>query len=166
MGVRRFLGSAISGFAKSVLDLDDTRVPQEQLSALQDLLARQSFNTIPSDLKELVIHLKQKHVVDSISISETNGSLLASSNAGGVAEVITASALFNYVQSEFPKSEVVMVHTKDSWSMLFKFNGKIFVIRAPSHLTTIELRAISNEVDLFLSERAQKGSSVSKKAEQ
>ena len=91
-----------------------------------------------------------KHIVDSISISQTNGSLLASSTGNGASEVITASALFNYVQSEIPKSEVVLIKASPSWNMLFKYNSKIFIIKAPMHLTTIELRAISNEVEEFL----------------
>src|SRR3989344_5830604 len=150
MGVRQFIGNALRGFAQTVLDMDDTRVPQEHLVALQDLLARQAFNQAPSDLKELVEGLRRKHIVDSISISQTNGSLLASSTGNGASEVITASALFNYVQSEIPKSEVVLIKASPSWNMLFKYNSKIFIIKAPMHLTTIELRAISNEVEEFL----------------
>ncbi|MDO8624899.1 MAG: hypothetical protein Q7R47_02360, partial [Candidatus Diapherotrites archaeon] len=130
-------------------------VNSEHLVALNDLLSKQSFNTIPSDLRELVSELRKKHVVDSISISQPNGSLLASSDQNGASEVITASALFNYVQSEVPKSEVVLIKGQNVWNMLFKFNGKIFTVKAPMHLTTVELRRISDEVEAFL-EKAQK----------
>ncbi len=161
MGVRQMIGNALRGFAQTVLDMDDTEMPKEHLVALQDLLAKQAFNQSPGDLRELVESLRKKHVVDSISISQTNGSLLASSNGNGASEVITASALFNYVQSEIPKSEVVLIKSPSSWDMLFKYNSKIFIIKAPMHLTTIELKVISNEVEAFLA-KARKESEAQK----
>jgi hypothetical protein len=150
MGFRKYLGNALRGFAQTVLDRDDTRVNAEHLVALNDLLSKHATGAIPADLQDLVRHLAKKHVVDSISISQPNGSLLASSQSNGASEVITASALINYVQSEIPKSEVVLIQGVDAWNMLFKFNGKIFTVKAPMHLSSIELRRISNEVESFL----------------
>ena len=155
MRMRQLIGNALRGFAQTVLDLDDTKVSQDQLVALQDLLSHQSFNQAPADLRGLIESLQIKHQVDSISISQTNGSLLASSQVNGASEGITASALFNYVQSEIPKSEVVLIKAQNSWNMLFKYNSKIFVVRAPMHLTTVELKAISNEVEAFLAKKKE-----------
>lgn len=153
MGVRQFIGNTLRGFAQTVLDSENSPESNEQLVALQDLLSRQQWNRTPADLRQLVLALKDKHLVDSISISQPNGSLLASSTGNGATEVITASALFNYVQAEIPKSEVVLIKAPQAWNMLFNYNDKIFVIKAPSHLTTIELKAISREVEDFLETR-------------
>lgn len=136
-------------FADKVLDRPQPAFSSDQLSALEDLLANRPLDQLPSDLSELVRVLKRKHVVDSISVSQMNGSLLASTNGNGISEAITASALFNYIQSEIPKSEVVLIKSK-AWNMLFQYHGKIFVIKAPASLSTIELRAISKEVEAFL----------------
>lgn len=136
-------------FADKVLDRPETSFSNDQLSALEDLLANRPTDQLPSDLSELVRVLKRKHVVDSISVSQMNGSLLASTNGNGISEAITASALFNYIQSELPKSEVVLIKSKN-WNMLFQYRGKIFVIKAPASLSTIELKAISKEVEAFL----------------
>lgn len=149
MSKQKGLVAILKGFAEKVLDRNEQPFANDQLNALEDLLAKRQPDETAADLKELVRMLKRKHVVDSISISQMNGSLLASSNGNGVSEAITASALFNYVQSEIPKSEVVLIKSRN-WNMLFRHEGKIFIIRAPASLSTIEMRAISKEVEAFI----------------
>lgn len=139
----------LRGFAGKVLDKPVSGFSKDQLSALEDLLSRRKVQEDAADLKELARLLKRKHVLDSISISQMNGSLLASSEGNGINEAITASALFNYVQSEIPKSEVILIKSKN-WDMLFRYQGKIFILKAPSSLSTIELKVISKEVEKFL----------------
>lgn len=149
MSKQKGLAALLKDFAEKVLDRPVLSFSRDQLTALEDLLARRFVDETAADLKELVHVLKKKHQVDSISISQMNGSLLASSNTNGVNEAITASALFNYVQAEIPKSEVVLIKSKN-WNMLFRHNGRIFIIKAPASLATIEMKAISNEVEAFL----------------
>ncbi len=149
MAKQKGLVAILKSFAEKVLDRNEQPFLNDQLLALEDLLAKKQQEETAGDLKELVRMLKRKHVLDSISISQMNGSLLASSNGNGISEAITASALFNYVQAEIPKSEVVLIKSKN-WNMLFRHNGKIFIIKAPASLSTIEMRAISREVEAFL----------------
>lgn len=154
MGLRKRLSSAFRGIANTILDLDTTSVPQEQMNALNDILARHRFNTNAKTLEELVNILKKKHLVDEISVTQKNGSLLVSSAGNGVSQAITASALFNYIQSELPKSETILIKNH-SWNMLFSFGGKIYIVKAPASLTTIELKAISKEVEAFLEKKTK-----------
>lgn len=162
MASNGFFGS-IKTWTDKWLDRSEPSVASDQLAALEDLLARHSVEINANDLNELVVGLKQKHVVDSISITYPNGSLVASSTGNGVSESITASALFNYVQAEIPESEVVLVKSKD-WHMLFKYHGKIFIVKSPASLTTIEMKVISKEVEAFLQKQTKKNL-LSKKTE-
>jgi hypothetical protein len=163
MSKQKGLVAMLKGFAGKVLDRNEQPFVNDQLTALEDLLARKQEEETAADLKELARVLKRKHVLDSISISQMNGSLLASSNGNGVSEAITASALFNYVQSEIPKSEVVLIKSKN-WNMLFRYGGKIFVIKAPTSLSTIEMRAISKEVEAFLNKANSEANAENKEA--
>jgi hypothetical protein len=52
-----------------------------------------------------------------------------------------------------PKSETVLIKNNNDWSMLFAFGGKIYVIKAPASLSTIELKAISKEIEKFLEKK-------------
>lgn len=147
--------NSLKSWSNRWLDRPKKSVHSDQLAALEELLARHAVEINADDINELVVGLKQKHVVDSISITYPNGSLVASSTGEGVSESITASALFNYVQAEIPESEVVLVKSKD-WHMLFKYHGKIFIVKSSANLTTIEMRAISKEVEAFLQKQTKK----------
>ena len=153
MGIRKRLSNAFRGFVNLVLDLDTTVVPQEQMNALNDILARHRFNVNAKTLDDLVQVLKKKHLVDEICITQKNGSLLASTENNGVSQAITASALFNYIQSELPKSETVLIKNH-AWNMLFSYGGKIYIVKSPASLSTIELKAISKEIEKFLEKKS------------
>jgi len=160
VGVRKSISRALRNLVNLVLDLDTTEVPQEQINALNDILARHRFNANAKSLEELVHILKKKHLVDEICVTQKNGSLLVSTSSNGVSQAITASALFNYIQAELPKSEVILIKNHD-WNMLFSFGGKIYVVKAPASLTTIELKAISKEIENFLEKKTRENASQS-----
>ncbi len=142
------------GAAGLLLDLDDTALPVEQLRALQDYSSRNRLVETPADLQELVALLKRKHAVDSIIVAYRNGSLVVSSDEHLDTEALTGTALFNYVRAEIPASDAIMVRAESFWHMLFPFNEKVYIIRARSNLSTIEMHAIARELEAFL--RAQK----------
>lgn len=160
MGLRKSISRALRNFVSIVLDLDTTSVPQDQINALNDILARHRFNMNAKNIEELVHLLKKKHLVDEICVAQKNGSLIVSSDGNGVSQAITASALFNYVQSEIPKSDFVLIKNH-VWNMLFSFGGKIYVIKAPASLSTIELKAISREIETFLEKKTLEKNQVS-----
>ncbi len=139
-------------FAHRVLDVDDTIVPRSQLALLEDFSSKHRFNTEVSKLDELVKILRHKHLVDSICISTNTGTLLASTNGTGISESVIGTALFNYVSSEVPKSEAVLIKSKD-WFMLLPYNKRIYIVKAPASLSTIELKAIAKEVEEFLGKK-------------
>jgi hypothetical protein len=155
---KRIVG-AFRAFAAKLLDLDDTEVPREQLALLSDFLAKYRFDTNVSGLKELVAVLKKKHMVDEIIIAQNNGGLLASTEGDGITAAVSSTALFYYVQSEIPESQYVLIKSGNDWNMIFHYGKKIFVIKAPASLSTLELRAIAREVEDFLAKKTQKKTS-------
>ncbi|MFH1752068.1 MAG: hypothetical protein ABH821_03980 [archaeon] len=142
------------GMAERILDLDNSIYPEEQFTTMRDMMRRQDIEFSASDLRELVLNLKKKHVIDSLSISEANGSLMVSSNNNGVREAVTGASLISYVKSEVPKSQAVYIKT-DSWIMLIPYKSKVFIVKAAADLTTIELKAIIKDVEDFLTSRHQ-----------
>jgi hypothetical protein len=165
MGLRKAVSRALRLVVDIVLDLDTTSVPQDQINALNDILARHRFSMTAKNLEELVHLLKKKHMVDEICVAQKNGSLVVSSDGNGVSQAITSSALFNYVQSEIPKTDFVLIKNH-GWNMLFSFGGKIYVVKAPASLTTIELKAISREIEDFLEKKTLEKSSQPKTEKQ
>jgi len=141
----------IKNFASRVLGLDNTQVPEKQLNAVSEILSKHTFNTNTSDLKRFLKILKKKHLVDLICVAGRNGSVIASTtNGNGLKEAITGTAMFNYVNSEIPKSETILVKSNE-WYMLMPYKNKVFIVRAPASLSTIEFGALAKEVEDKLS---------------
>ncbi len=138
-------------FAHKVLDIDDTKLPEGQIRLLKDHMAKYKLQMKESaSLKEMVNFLKRKHLVDSICVSEADGSTVISSNGNDLSEAVTATALFNYISSEVPSSEAVMIKANGGWFMLIQSEKKIYAVKAPASLTTVELKALARAVEKAL----------------
>ena len=138
-------------FAHKVLDIDDTKLPEGKIRLLKDHMAKykQQMKEAAS-LREMVNFLKRKHLVDSICVSEADGSTVISSNGNDLSEAVTATALFNYISSEVPSSEAVMIKANGEWFMLMQSEKKVYAVKAPASLTTIELKALARDVEKAL----------------
>ena len=101
----------------------------------------------------MVSFLKKKHAVDALIVAYRNGSMLVSSEEDMDTEALTGTALFNYVRAEIPQSDAILVRAKD-WYMLFPFNEKVYILKAGSNLSTIEMHAIAKEMEAFLKKKA------------
>jgi hypothetical protein len=141
----------LKDFALRVLALDDTELPKEQFDFIRDCSQKMMrFEIQPDELKDLMKFVQAKHAVDAILVTNENGSTLASSDGHSVKQALNKTALFNYINSELPNSETVMIRSEKTWHVLFKFEDKIFIINAASRLNRAELQAISREVQGFL----------------
>ena len=136
--------------AYKVLDLDDTVQPTEQLKLFEDYLGKYEFDTNTSNITEFLDILKKKHLVDDIVISTMEGSSIASTNGEGVSRAVSGAALYSYIQSELPKSESILVKSRDHWNIFFPHNNKLYILQASSDLSIVELRALAKEIDSFL----------------
>ena len=153
MSLSSLVGSFARRVAGLVLDIDDTAVPTEQLRLLQDYTTRHRLAETPQELREMVSFLKKKHAVDALIVAYRNGSMLVSSEEDMDTEALTGTALFNYVRAEIPQSDAILVRAKD-WYMLFPFNEKVYILKAGSNLSTIEMHAIAREMEAFLKKKA------------
>lgn len=133
---------------------DDTKLAFDQVNAIADMFSHLNFDIETDDLKELVKLLKKKHLVDSIVVTKRNGSVIASTNGNALKEAITGTALYNYISSEIPKSQSVLVKA-DDWYMLFPFKEKMYIVRAGSNLSNIELKALAKEIEEFIDRRQE-----------
>ncbi len=144
---------ALRGVASRMLDVDESSGSLRQMGAIEDFLGKFEFDTKNiSEISELMRVLQKKHLVDSICVASSNGSLVASSNGEDFTEALTGTALFNYVQSELPKSSVLFVKA-NGWYMVFPFKKKVFIVKAMDYLTPIELEVLAKEVEDFLGKK-------------
>lgn len=137
---------ALKSFVLKILDTDDTSKPQAQVEFLQDFLSKHKY-VFSKNLEENLHILKKKHLVDGFLVTNMDGSVVISSEGNGVNEGLVGTAMFSYIKGELPSSEAVMIKKDDGWFILFPFNKKIFIIKAGSELSSIEMKALA--VDLM-----------------
>jgi len=145
------VNSLLRNFAHRLLDLEDGGEQLEQIQMMHDYAQNFKFNTHEAQtVTHLVNILKKKHLVDSIVVADRNGSTLAStSGENGTSHAVSGTALYNYIRSELPESETVMIKS-NGWYMLLPYQEKVYIIEARSNLSTPELKAIAKEVECYL----------------
>jgi hypothetical protein len=136
-------------FVMKVMDVDDTEAPVSQLQLLRDFLSRHRYE-FSDDFDENLATLKRKHMVDSFVVTNTDGSVILSSEGNGHMEGIVGTAMYSYIQSELPGSESVLVKKDDGWFMIFSIDKKIYIVKAGCELSNIELKALANELHLMI----------------
>ncbi|HLD58643.1 MAG TPA: hypothetical protein VI977_03315 [archaeon] len=144
-----FFSRAFGRVASIILDIDDTQQPKEQIAALNDFLARNRFDIETTDLVEFLGLLKKKHLVDSITISRA-GEVVASSSNNGIGDSFASAALLEFVAKQISKPETILLKMANHWFMVFPFGQNIYIVKASTNLSTIELRAVAREIEEFL----------------
>ena len=144
------LGNFLKSFASKLLAVDNTSQSKEQVRLLKDVLSKYRFEVDAEDFSSLLSSLKKKHLVDSVIITKRDGTVIASSEQNGLKTAITGTALYNYVNSELAKTETILIKSGNDWFMVFPFNSRVFVVKAAASLSNIELKALAEELDLYL----------------
>jgi hypothetical protein len=135
-------------FAGRILS-DETVKPLAQIEFLKDFLSKHKY-VYSQDFEENLVILKRKHLVDSFLVTNMDGSIVVSSEGNGHSEGIVGTAMLSYIKSELPDSESVLIKRNGHWFMLFPLNKKVFLVKAGSELSNIELRALALELDSLL----------------
>lgn len=144
------LGSFFTRFAAKVLDFDHTSLPEQQFAMIQDMIANEIVQVKGNDTQELLSCLKRKHLVNSITVRRLKDGIVFSSSGNGQAESKNASQIVDFVNKTFSSTDIVTMRTEKEWVMLLPLNGSIFVVKANSALSWIELRALAREIEALL----------------
>jgi len=140
-------------FAWRVLD-DDTKKPASQIEFLRDFLSKHKY-VYSQDFEQNLVILRRKHMVDSFLVTNLDGSLVVSSEGNGHTEGIMGTAMLSYIKSELPDSESVLIKRNNSWFMLFPLEKKVFIVKAGSELSNIELKTLAFELNSLMQTNKQ-----------
>lgn len=146
------MGSAnfLSLFAAKVLGFDKTEVPKQQFALIQDVLANYHVPVRGKEAKELLSCLKRKHLVNSITLRQPKKGLVFSSSGNGSTESRSGESILDFVNKNFAKTDVLAMRTEKEWVMLLPSSAGIFVVKANSPLSPIELRVLAKDVEKTL----------------
>lgn len=138
----------LKNFARGILD-DDTSRPIVQIEFLKDFLSKHKY-VYSQNFEDNLVILKKKHLVDSFLVTNLDGSIVVSSEGNGHTDGIMGTAMLSYIKSELPDSESVLIKRNNGWFMLFSLNKKVFIVKAGSELSNIELKVLSIELESLL----------------
>lgn len=144
------LSNLITRFAARILDVDNTAIPEEQFAMIQDMLANNRFEVKGKEVKELLGCLKKKHLVNSITVRKAKEGLVYSSSGNGSSESRQGEDLLKYINSNFDKTDFITMRTNKEWVMLFPTQQNVYIVKANSALSTVELRALAKEIEKLL----------------
>lgn len=139
------LKKALQKFAAKVMDVDTTEAPASQMEVLRDFLSKHRYE-FSDDLEQNLRVMKRKHMVDSFVVTNNDGSIIVSSEGNGQMEGIVGTAMYSYIKSELPGSESILVKKDDGWFMIISLDERIYIIKAGSELSNIELKTLATEL--------------------
>lgn len=122
---------------------------RDRLLYLREILIPPEQKPVPpSSSKEYFDYLAKTFSLDSITVSQKDGSVLASNMDNAFKDSITKSSLFEYISAEIPDTKYLLIKGDDKVHVIFRNNGKFFMVEAPGDISPIELRSLirkSNE---------------------
>ena len=144
------LNHIFTKFASKILAVDSTELPEQQFAMIQDVLAKPMLQIHGKEAKELLTCLKRKHLVNSITVRKLDKGIVFSSSGNGQQESTDAVELLGFVKKNFNETDFVTLRSKKDWIMLMPFGENLYVVKANSSLSTIELRALAKEIETIL----------------
>ena len=125
-----------------------------QVDFLKDFLSKHNY-VFSNDFEDNLRILKKKHLVDDLLVTNFDGSVVVSSTGNGHSDGIMGTAMFSYIKSEIPDSEAILIKREEGWFMLFTLSKKVFIVKAGSELSGIELKALAMELSILMEENKE-----------
>ncbi len=137
-------------FAAKILDFDHTALPEQQFAMIQDTLASKTFEIKGKEAQELLNCLKRKHIVNSITVRRLNEGIVLSSSGNGNAESQNGTDLMNFAAKSFSGTDLITMRSDREWIMLLPWQDSLYIVKANSTLSGIELKALAREIESIL----------------
>ena len=137
-------------FAAKILDFDHTALPEQQFAMIQDMLASKSFEIKGREAQDLLNCLKRKHLVNSITVRRLNEGLVISSSGNGNTESQNGTDLMNFAAKNFSGTDLVTMRSDKEWIMLMPWQNSLYIVKANSSISGIELKALAKEIESIL----------------
>jgi len=139
----------LTKFSNRVLNIED----QSDIASLSSLMEYRRINLSSKDLDDFLMKLKRKHLVNHIIVTNTNGIVIGSTEKD-LKEGFKSAAMYNYINSEFNNLSIILIESK-GWQIIFKFNDKVYFIKANDSLSKIEVQALINDLENYLKVMSQ-----------
>jgi len=139
----------LTKWSNRVLNIED----ESDIASLSSLLEYRKTNLSSKNLDDFLMKLRQKHLVNHIIVTDTNGVVIGSTEKD-LKEGFKSAAMYNYINSEFNNLSIILIESR-GWQIIFKFNDKVYFIKANDSLSKIEVQALINDLEGYLKVMSQ-----------
>ena len=103
------------------------------------LVVKREFSTARDELHRLL----NDFTLDSIVISKPEGVVIG--NGGSRIESIKGSALFEFIKSELPDADYVMVRVENGTRVIYSDGEYIYIAKAKGYVSPLEMKLLSKK---------------------
>lgn len=124
--------------------LDEEHV--ERMTYLHELLYVPAQARLkPSKTRTYFNQLVDDFTVSSVTCAKIDGSIIASSKQDAFSDAIKGSSLYEFILSEEPSTNFVLLKGGDKVKALFPSNGNLFLVEATGNITPVEVKALAEQ---------------------
>ena len=98
------------------------------------------FDTVDDPMYKLI----NDFTLGSITVSKSDGSVLLG-NGNSRIESVKGSALLDYIKSEVPSANYVMIKTRSGARVIYSDGEYIYIVRASGYVSPLEMKLISQK---------------------
>ena len=120
--------------------LDKVRIINELLSVIQKPEAKES--------RQYAKNLATDFYLDSVIVSKKDGSILMNTEDGDAFEkMVKASSMYEYVNSEFPSTKMMMIKDKNKYTIIYTEGDLIYMFKTSGEVSSIEAKHIAKQLN-------------------
>ena len=124
--------------------LDDERL--DRMTYLHELLYVPAQKRLqPSKTRKYFTQLTDDFTVSSLTCAKTDGSIVASSKQDAFSDAIKGSSLYEFVLSEEPSTNFILIKGAEKVKAFFPSNGNLFLVEATGNITPVEVKALAEQ---------------------
>jgi len=115
---------------------------------ISEMLRYKKIDLCSKDLDEYLSKLRKKHLVNDIVVTDIDG-LVIGTTSKNLKDGFRSAAMYNYINSETKNLSIILIEA-DGWQIIFKFEKKVYFLRANDSLSRIEVMAIVKDIENYL----------------
>ena len=120
--------------------LDKVRIINELLSQIEKPEAKEP--------KQYAKNLATDFYLDSVVVSKKDGSVLMNTEEGDAFEkMVKASSMYEYVNSEFPSTKMMMIKDKNKYTIIYTEGDLIYMFKTTGEMSAIEAKRIAQQLN-------------------
>ncbi|NYZ79882.1 hypothetical protein H0N95_01375 [Candidatus Micrarchaeota archaeon] len=105
-------------------------------------------NPVASEPKQYAKNVATDFYVDSIIVSKKDGSVLMNTeDADAFEKMVKTTSLYEYINSEFPDTRMMIVKDKSKYTILYTEKDLIYLFKTTGEVSIVEVKQMAKKIN-------------------